>query len=424
MTTGCPFACVSKAYHSKDGREPLEGMRNLARVAHKHRIPVTWILTEHAAAAMATELAQWHAECGDEVAAALVRLPVDAGAYAKRREAIRKVCPWSEVTVAGAGGGKSGRMLAALEQAGFTGLWGYCWEQVYEDGISDYGQPPGMFIASSASYKMPAPDGRGLVAVEWLARDLNKAFWTANPVNFAAEPDGLLLFGGWGREFSLRYVRHLLAEYARNAAAGHPIPFIFQEEAAQLMRGLINKDYDRLWPDLLALIGDCLGMLDRNAFQITTLPALVNDFRAVPPRAQLVRARDLRCPPLRRPDRGNCPVWGAEWEFPEVAHYSDARRFCTFVVGNPSPVRLIRYDRQQEVGVHEALVPETVVPRLLALETGNGRWRARIRSPETMPYSLALDCPADTRVPTDFAVNEDLAVWPMTLCAGEHWYEA
>lgn len=420
----CPFACVSKAYHSDDEREPIEGTRNLAAVAHKHGIPVTWILTERAATALASELAAWHRDFGDEVAAALVRLPVAAHAYALRREAIRNACPWSDVRIAGSGGGKSERMLAALDQAGFAGLWGYCWEQVYEDGISDYGQPPGLFIASPASYKMPAPDGRGLVAVEWLSRDLNKAFWTANAINFAGEPDALLRFGDWDRAFTLRYASHLVGQYVRNAAAGWPLPYIFQEEAAQLMPGLINADYDRLWNQLLAWIDDFLGGLDRSALAFTTLPALVAEFRASPQPRQLVRARDLRGRKLTRPDRDHAFIWGGEWEFPEVAHYSDAQRFCTFVVGNPAPVRLIRYDRQQEVGVHEALVPESVVPRLLALEMGDGTWRAKIRSPEAMPYALALDCPLGARLPAGFAVNEDIAVWPINVRAGEHWHKA
>jgi hypothetical protein len=419
-----PFACVSKAYHSKnDGREPLDGVRNLARVAHASRVPVTWIITEQAAVILARELEQWHVEFGDEVAAGLVRLPVDTEAYAERREAIRKACPWSEVTVAGIGGGKSGKMLTALEAAGFEGLWGYCWEQVYEDGISDYGQPPGLFAASPHSYKMPSPDGRGITAIEWLSRDLNKAFWTANPINYAAEPDALLLFGDWGRETSLKYMQHLLAEYARNAAAGHPIPFIFQEEAAQLMHGMIDANYDRLWSDLLAFAQDCFSMLDQQTFQVTTLPALVKEFRATPRSAQLLRAGDQRYPSLRRPDRGNFGIWGAEWVFPEVAHYSDARRYCTFAVGNPAPVRLIRYDRQQEISVAEALIPETNLPRLIELHRSERGCRARIRSASAMPYALALEMTSPGPAPEGCAVNGDLAVWPVEVLAGEHWYE-
>ena len=56
----CPFACVSKAYHTKDEREPIAGIRNLAGIAHKHHIPVTWILTEQAAEILRDELVEWN----------------------------------------------------------------------------------------------------------------------------------------------------------------------------------------------------------------------------------------------------------------------------------------------------------------------------------------------------------------------------
>ena len=416
----CPFACVSKAYHTKDEREPIDGIRNLAGVAHKHGFPVTWVVTETACEMLADELEGWHREYGDDIAMALVRLPMKADAFSQRRADMRRACPWSSVSVAGGGGGKSARLIEVLEAAGFEGLWGYCWEQVYVDGISDYGQPPGVFMASTSSYKMPSPDASGVVAVEWLSRDLNKAFWTANPVNHACEPDAMVVMGDWDRDFSLGYVEHLLDEYARNATAGQPIPFIFQEEAEQLMHGMINERYDLAWERILEWIDAFLGRVNLARLDLTTAPRLVETFRAAPRHAQLVRARDLRCLKLKRDGR---PVWGAEWEFPEVAHYSDARRFCTFVVGNPAPIRVIRYDTQNEVSVSDALTPEPKLPRLLGLDFSEGRWRARIRSHAVMPYAVALDVRADATLPPTVEMNEDLAVWPIDVREGEHVYD-
>lgn len=415
----CAFVCVSKAYHTKDEREPIEGILNLANVAHRHGFPVTWIITDRACDMLADELAQWHKDFGDEVAMALVRIPIDADAYHKRREAMRRACPWSNVSVAGGGGGKSARMIEALETAGFEGLWGYCWEQVYVDGISDYGQPPGMFMASKNSYKMPSPDGSGVVALEWLSRDLNKAFWTANPVNYACEPDAMIVMGDWPWDVSQRYVAHLLEEYIRNAKAGQPIPFMFQEEAAQLMPGLINERYDRAWDKILGWIDDFLGSIDPVNINKTTATQLATELKANPRSVQLVRARDMRCPKLKR---DGLPVWGAEWEYPEVAHYSDALRFCTFVVGNPAPIRIIRYDRQGEVSVADALTPEPDPPRLLGFHKCGDDWRARIRSDEDMPYALAVTVEDGEDAPDPAVVNGDLAVWPIDVLKGEHEY--
>lgn len=411
-----PFACVSKAYSTNASRQPVAGIVNLARVAHKHRVPVTWILTESAARDLRSELAEWHREFGDEVAVALVHLEQNADAYRRRREKIQECCSWSKVEIAGIGGGKSTQMLAALQQTGFRGLWGYCWEQIYVDGITDFGQPPGMFRASKKSYKMPSSDDDGIIAIEWISRDLNKAFWTSNPVHFSVESDAFLVMGDWPWDVTLEYYDHVLAEYQRNARAGHPIPLIFQEEAEQLAPGLVNETYDAVYAKMLEWLDAAFARTPRDGVEFTTMPALVDQFTAKP---QLVRARDKAFPSLRKERR---PIFGAEFCFPEVAHYSDARRYATFITGNPSPIRLIRYDRQQAVDVKTPLLPESRMPRLLELHRTPTGWRARVQSEETCPFALALpNHERESRV--GCVANGDVLVWPLDADAGVHWYE-
>ncbi|MBI4027001.1 MAG: hypothetical protein HY360_18600 [Verrucomicrobia bacterium] len=416
-----PFVCVSKAYSTAGKRQPLEGIRNLARIAHQHRVPVTWIIHDSAARDLRSELAEWHREFGDEVALALMHLPPEAEAYRRRRASLREACPWSRVDVAGIGGGKSARMLSALEGAGFRGLWGYCWEQIYVDGITDYGQPPGMFRASMRSYKMPSQDGAGIVAIEWISRDLNKAFWTTNPVHFSVESDAFLVMGDWDWETSLRYFHHVLGQYHRNARAGQLIPFVFQEEAEQLAPGFINNTYDKVCGRMLEWIDAGFSQLERKQFDFTTLPRLVERFCAKDGRqAQLVRARDRAFPRLHQANR---PVFGAELCFPEVAHFTDSKRYATFLTGNPSPIRLIRYDRQQNVDIQTPLRPEPILPSLVELHRTESGWKARIDSIEDCPFALALSFKSNGVVPARCVAMEDLLVWHVNVKAGSQWYQ-
>lgn len=421
-----PFCIVSKSYSPPDhpAGPPAEGVRSLAKVVHSLGLPATWILDPAGARALAAELRDWHDQYGDEIAMALGGLPVEATAYRKRREELRKICAWSEVTISGQGGGKSETLLDALRGAGIQGHWGYCWEQTYVDGITDYGHSPGLFHVSPRSYKMPNPTGEGLVAIEWLSRDLNKAFWTGNPVHFAGEPDAFIVMGDWPVEECHRYFHHQVGQYLRNAKAGQVIPYIFQEEAEQLMERL-GGVYAKRSPSLLEWIWQALAPLAGNdEIDFTTLPKLVQRFSAGEwPSPHLYRASDTKCrvlndpryaPPLR--------IYGAAFEFPEVLHYCSDRLFATYRAGSPTPLRLIRYDRQQPCDVSTPLEGETRLPILHSLERTGVTWRACVESTETSPFALCLPLEKNEAPPGDFPRNEMTWAWEFTARPGRHFY--
>lgn len=419
-----PFCIVSKAYSPAGTPPPIEGVKAFAGVVHEFGLPATWILDLAGAEALAGELTEWHDRYGDEIAMAISGIAPHADAYRKRREDLQKICPWSEVTISGQGGGKSERILEALRTTGILGHWGYCWEQTYVDGITDFGHSPGLFPVSSNSYKMPAPTGRGLLAVEWLSRDLNKAFWTGNPVHFAGEPDALIVMGNWPGEESIRYFRHVVSQYIRNARAGQVIPFIFQEEAEQLMERL-GGVYAGKAPDLLSWIREGLGsLLGSGDIEFSTLPAVVmrhleNEW----PRPALYRAADTRCLPLDDP-RCKPPlrVYGAALEFPEVLHYCSNSLFATYVAGNPAPIRLIRYDRQQPCDVSTPLEGESHLPALQTLEKTDEGWRACVKATEECPYALCLPLADNEAAPAGCPQNESTWAWEFSVHPGRHHY--
>ena len=140
-------------------------MRRLAEVAHKHDIPITWGVEAASARAFATDLTEWHASHGDEVMMMVDIAPIwgsgtdsdDLSQSAEHIVTMREKLPdyissekdrlqraieWANPIVAG-GIQKNHVLLYALAQVGFTGLWGYGWE----DG-TDEGCPFGCFFPS------------------------------------------------------------------------------------------------------------------------------------------------------------------------------------------------------------------------------------------------------------------------------------
>ena len=46
---------------------PVEGMKLISALAHRHGIPVTWIIDSHSVQESRSTLLQGHQECGDDV---------------------------------------------------------------------------------------------------------------------------------------------------------------------------------------------------------------------------------------------------------------------------------------------------------------------------------------------------------------------
>ena len=151
------YGLVSTAI-GEDRERLLEGVRLLADIAHKHRVPVTWATDAKSVQFIAKLLTTWHTENGDApllvldtkpiwdanweaeqtansgnnteaMASHLVTMREKLPAYITREwERFKRAIPWAEPSVAGATF-KNDVFLHALEQTGFRGLWGYHWNQ-------------------------------------------------------------------------------------------------------------------------------------------------------------------------------------------------------------------------------------------------------------------------------------------------------
>lgn len=155
------YGLVSTAI-GEDRGQLLEGVRLLAEIAHKHRIPITWATDTKSVQFIAKLLTTWHTDLeyyrGDApvlmldtkpiwdanwaaeqmanpgnsteaMASHLVTMREKLPAYiTKEWERFKRVIPWAEPKVAGAAF-KNDVLLHALEKTGFRGLWGYHWNQ-------------------------------------------------------------------------------------------------------------------------------------------------------------------------------------------------------------------------------------------------------------------------------------------------------
>ncbi len=397
------YTFVSSAYfveRSWGYGTPRQGMELLGELAHGRRIPVTWLVSPRSAREMAEPLTGWHQEFGDEVGVYLGAPPEARTGQAEReyfvsldyegmREKIEReargvveALPWARVTVAG-GGYRSNTMVAALEDLGFDGLWGHCWEQAYVDNITDRGAPWGFYYASREAFKAPACYPGKVVACEWTARDLNKAFRTGKPEVYSTDPndaDNNRLCTAT----DISYWRAFLDQYRRNTAWNDFIPFLQHQEAHEMETGIVHNGFTQETVDRTA------AMLERLFAYVASLP----DVQAVSlPRAVAeFKRRFLRQPatymlfediPVAADPRG---------PWPEVLVYCDDRCQLFFDRDQPLPIAARNYlaaaDTEAIEFAAEESLPEFEIERSSSagIETINVCARAE----RPIRYGLAL----------------------------------
>ena len=97
----------------------------------------------------------------------------------------------------------------------------------------DMGAPWGAYCADPTSYKRPSPSGNcALVAFEWTARDLTRAYFTQHEEYYSTDPDDLLLRAQFDMGTGSTYIRALVDAYAA-AGQTQPLVMVSQQETAE-----------------------------------------------------------------------------------------------------------------------------------------------------------------------------------------------
>jgi hypothetical protein len=248
------FTFVSSAYYmdKKWGHGmPLDGIKRVAQVAHSNGVPVTWLVSPRSAEEGRDLFREYHDNYGDAFGYMInttedeetkwgggrffmQNLP-QKKLYARLKsesDAVRSALPWADVIIGG-GGIRSNIIVRMLEKLGFKGLWGHCWEQTLTDEISDRGTPWGFYYASPDAYKAPGRGERGLVGIEWTARDLNLSFRTGKPETYSTDPNDVGRAGICAYR-QIDYWKRMVDQYARNTKYNKMVPLAVHQEAHEM----------------------------------------------------------------------------------------------------------------------------------------------------------------------------------------------
>lgn len=219
---------------------PDEGVDRTAHTAHKYGIPVTWIVNSGSIAVLGDRIRAWHEEYGDDVILKCPNYYRDANKSKAKLKAIleeewrilQEAFPWATTKVAGSGV-VDGDVIGVLEDAGFEGMWGYCWEQVWWDGITNQGVPWGFWYVDRDRYKVPHQGKGQLVGCEWTARDLNLSYHTTSPCVYSTDPNDVLRAGLCTGE-DITYWKKLFDDYMRNTDGNEQVFFLQHQEAHEM----------------------------------------------------------------------------------------------------------------------------------------------------------------------------------------------
>jgi hypothetical protein len=231
------FTFAAIATNMKGGLTSLDGMKRLSDVLHPCGVKITWLVSLDSGAAMKDQIDEWHEIHGDDIA---ISVPGFTGSHEEivaqlkqLRADAKKVFPWTEADIAG-GCHQSTNVLPCLEDAGFVGTWGFCWEQIEVDGITDRGCPWGFYYLDPKQRTAPNPDTRGVIGMEWTARDLLKAFHSGNPCIYSTDVNDVAR-GGICSWDNIEYLESMFDNYYANLRFNDLVVYQVHQEAHEMM---------------------------------------------------------------------------------------------------------------------------------------------------------------------------------------------
>lgn len=395
------YMFASLAERMVEGMPPLPGMMLLAEIYHELRIPVTWLVSPESAAICKNHLKKWNETYGDEVAMTLPtsasgdsnsRAPRMAGGKSKkdllaaRYSRLQKTLPWAEITIA-ACGHTDPEAAGILEELGFQGLWGYCPEQIEVDDITDRGCPWGFFYIDPNQRLRPKRKGRGLVGMEWTARDLGKSIFSGNPTIYSTDPNDVAR-AGICRSGHIDYWDDLMENYLKNTLLNDYV-FVVQHQEAHEMQVFPYFCYTKedaveaaslLQEFLEGFVSyvDCMTLSDGVNLYKTSYADSAPSY---------MYWEDVACLDPNPDYSWNTPV--GPW--PDSFLMYDREVMMAFRKGQISPFLLRNYDLDP---TRYPYFEEPVIPNPRLISDTRYHWKReieiQINSPRKMPYGLVL----------------------------------
>ena len=385
------YMFASSAARHAGGQTCLHGMRRLADALHPHGVRITWLVSPESARLAARELTAWQRGFGDDVALALPEpLTGDFNAKAENlrrsKAEVREARPWAELTVLASGHTDSDIVRMAPE-LGFKGLWGFCWEQIEVDQITDRGSPWGLYFLDPDERLRPAPD-RGVVAMEWTARDLLKSFHSGNPCLYSTDPNDVAR-GGLCAWEDITYWKSLADNYLRNARYNDFVFLLQHQEAHEMERSEHFRCYTEEDVREAAIMVGAFASHLRGKVRHATLGEAVSlyqeSYAHTAPSYMLWD--DIPTAPYN-PDY----AWGTPFgPWPKTFLYYDRHAQMVFIEGKPEPISLRNYLRTWQAGSY---FEEPAIPRVRLIRDNRLHWSRElellIQAPNAMPFGIAL----------------------------------
>jgi hypothetical protein len=344
----------------------ISGMSAIERTAERYHIPVTWLVGDLWWTGLAAFYNAYHAVNHDDV---------EAEFFASLHDQLRDRIPWyvPTVSVQGAGGERD---LGAARSFGERAFWGITWNSLGTDSTSDRGAPWGTYCADPRSYKRPEPDGGcRLLAFEWTARDLTRAYLSGREDYFSTDPDDVRRAGMTTDDVAERYVRALVDAYAA-AGQTQPIVVISQQESSDERNPGDDAILDALYARAAAD-----GM---HAETLREAAAGARAFSGAP--------RAVAFPFVPGGVNVPSPILDGDALYPATIDYHDAREGMTFLAGHTLPTRLFRYadDPISRFNVPLKQLPVSQMPRLTGVSIARGQLVLALLAPETLHFGIAL----------------------------------
>lgn len=342
------------------------GMQSIAAVAAPHNVPISWMIGSFMYLFMDKDLYDsYHRSQGDDVES------VDKANLVR---AIGRALPWYVPTVSAEGAGHE-RNIAGLMALGEHAFWGITWNSHGTDGTWDYGAPWGSYCADPTSYKRPDPNGEcSLLALEWTARDLTRAYISGEEAYFSTDPDDLLDRAGFSTAGAETYIREIADAYAA-AGETQPIVMMSQQESGGNTASdssILNALYDQATVDHMKV--ETLAQVAPDAMTFSAAPRAVA-FPYIPGGVNVPSS-----------------IVNGQTLYPATIDYHDTQIGMSFLAGHTLPTRLFPYAKDPESFYNVPLVslPGSEFPTLTNATVSRGMLYLILQAPIRLHFGIAI----------------------------------
>src|SRR5579871_352638 len=350
------------------------GMQSIEADARRNDLPVSWMAVALSYVTAVGDLyGLYHRQNGDDI---------EGTSYRPLIQYLKEKFSWYVPTVSVEGAGHE-RNIAGLLALGEHAFWGITWNSHGVDGTYDYGAPWGSYCADPTSYKRPQPDGRcALLALEWTARDLTRAYMSGDEDAFSTDPDDLQLRGGFSASGAEQYVRELADAYA---AAGETQPIVMMSQQ--------ESNFNNVVPGDAEILAALYNQAEHDGMKTETLAEVAGDAKRFS-----ARPRAAAFPFIAGGTAVPSPIVNGQTVYPATIDYHDAKIGMTFLAGHTLPTRAFRYadDPISRYDVPLVSLPQADFPRLEKAAVTKKALALEIVSPIALHFGVALWAPPAT----------------------------